>query len=1385
MAKSQDQLLAAAAATSVTTTPSPSALAASPATAQPVPGRRSFFNFRKQVSPTSPDTPRSQLSASSRPPPLPQTSPLDRYFAANPHLLQQQQQQQQQSSHILLLDSAPPAVHGAKERIFRRSRSQGDSYALSKVYSSAPADLNDLLTGGSYEDWLGKIEDFPPLSEPLQSPQAQVYEKCIKVHSFRGRSHMINISSYKDGRSIRDAIYRKFGLLPEEASDFAVCRLNEAGHLDINSDLSDAELLEVASSSQHRLKAFLFLKRLSDNNSAQQAELALRSAYDRGGAGLLTNVHPSTGMQLENSKPPPAHVSFKAGFPGVHVDAFDDSARRLSAASSQVSSWGSPGAFGDRPSSQVIAEHITEYFPDLKDKTDSESDDFGGPYGGIMSPSSSGTPPATLAGLLRDNLIRKHSHVHRRRSSVGPVRHSTRKRKAQLNDMGADLSSSSSSLESRGPFSAEPVDYVPKDWFARISHIGSGFFMTCDIQPDHEASNRRASLIPMRASRQTLDDSAADREVAVKSRLLYETDAQEVADLLERRRPPSEASGPSQPDDDGPEPPNDTDINDDIWSIIGGDSPESGSQTPASAQSRKSALLTLAYNGYVPRPPSSDRRPSPHLYSIAALGPSRRPSTRSALSAVSTTSELGTPTDDGAVAVFSPSGSFADVPHLRAPPRRAQQLAEDGMPVSRRSSAQLSSVSLSSGAGGDALALPLQPLSWIRGKMIGMGSYAKVFYGVNTRTNEVMAVKQVELLPVYKHRNEPDLARRRNKMVEALKMEVLLLRELDHENIVKYLDFEMVGLTVSLFLEYVDGGSVASMLARYGKFSEPVVRNIAIQVLTGLEYLHQHCIIHRDIKGANILVNSSGIAKISDFGISKKNEYNMAYNNNVRMSLQGSVYWMAPEVVKDKGYSAKIDIWSLGCVTLEMLTGVHPWSDFNEMQTMWNLGKDSAPPLPDSLSHSARIFLGRCFIVEPEHRPTAQDLLYMSAFADIAMEDIDLRAAMEEMERRRAEAAAASSSASSSDVSSSDSEDDEGTAKLGPAPFPPAVAAQEAVAKARKLGTTTASIATATGATASSSITAVAPSSSAGLVTPVSSSLPAAQFNVPQRSYYGELGPDGRYVWPPGDNKRVAVAAATSASTTAQKPKLASSPVVAPTPTSSQASASSPAETTLRSRGPSAPTPRATTTFAHQNLPPPAFGPAAAALDKPTSQQTVGSAPLVVAATARTPPATVDIVAATAAAPPTSALKPGHSRQLSSSSSVSSSSTSNSSPMAAAAAAASISAPSSSPTNIASSTFPATTTVPRAPSPSTSGTGAAVADNAAAASAIHQQQHQQQKQGHVRHASTGHHTHHHHPSQQHQQQQQQQQSSAADAILALFVTAPPPSPAWKLGRPMS
>jgi serine/threonine protein kinase len=110
-------------------------------------------------------------------------------------------------------------------------------------------------------------------------------------------------------------------------------------------------------------------------------------------------------------------------------------------------------------------------------------------------------------------------------------------------------------------------------------------------------------------------------------------------------------------------------------------------------------------------------------------------------------------------------------------------------------------------------------------------------------------------------------------------------------------------------LEYVSGGSIATCLKKFGKFEDPLTQSMLKQILCGLEYLHDMSVIHRDIKGANILIDSNGVAKISDFGISKRNEYREAYHRVTRMSMQGSIYWMAPEVAQGKGYSAKVDIW--------------------------------------------------------------------------------------------------------------------------------------------------------------------------------------------------------------------------------------------------------------------------------------------------------------------------------------------------------------------------------------------------------------------------------------------------------------------------------------------
>ncbi|KAL6940228.1 hypothetical protein ACO0QE_004124 [Hanseniaspora vineae] len=267
--------------------------------------------------------------------------------------------------------------------------------------------------------------------------------------------------------------------------------------------------------------------------------------------------------------------------------------------------------------------------------------------------------------------------------------------------------------------------------------------------------------------------------------------------------------------------------------------------------------------------------------------------------------------------------------------------------------------------------------AWLKGEMIGKGSFGCVFIGLNITTGEMMAIKQVEV-PKYNNNNEST-----NNVVEALKMEVSTLKDLDHPNIVQYLGFEEKNLVYSLFIEYVAGGSVGSLIRLFGRFDDEIIRFLTEQVLKGLSYLHEKGILHRDMKADNLLLDLDGVCKISDFGISKKSKN---IYSNADMTMRGTVFWMAPEMVDTKqGYSAKVDIWSLGCVVLEMFAGKRPWSNLEVVAAMFKIGKyKSAPPIPDDtlplISTGGKNFLNSCFEIDPEKRPTAETLLQSSAF---------------------------------------------------------------------------------------------------------------------------------------------------------------------------------------------------------------------------------------------------------------------------------------------------------------------------------------------------------------------------------------------------------------------
>ena len=155
---------------------------------------------------------------------------------------------------------------------------------------------------------------------------------------------------------------------------------------------------------------------------------------------------------------------------------------------------------------------------------------------------------------------------------------------------------------------------------------------------------------------------------------------------------------------------------------------------------------------------------------------------------------------------------------------------------------------------------------WFKGPLIGKGTYGRVYLGMNATTGDFLAVKQVEVNKSASHGDSELL----KEMIAALNQEIETMQHLDHVNIVQYLGCERKELSISIFLEYISGGSIGSCLKRHGKFDEDIVRSLTRQTLSGLEYLHREGILHRDLKADNILLDEWGTCKISDFGISKK-----------------------------------------------------------------------------------------------------------------------------------------------------------------------------------------------------------------------------------------------------------------------------------------------------------------------------------------------------------------------------------------------------------------------------------------------------------------------------------------------------------------------------------
>lgn len=268
--------------------------------------------------------------------------------------------------------------------------------------------------------------------------------------------------------------------------------------------------------------------------------------------------------------------------------------------------------------------------------------------------------------------------------------------------------------------------------------------------------------------------------------------------------------------------------------------------------------------------------------------------------------------------------------------------------------------------------LPLQDqpskiARWKRGAHIGAGTQGIVFKAQDCATGRLFVVKESRI----QYLGHALSAK------EALLRELEICKDLDHPNIVQCLGHDFHGSALQIFLEYIPGGSLRCMLEEFGALEEQLIPVAARGLLEGLEYLHTHspAIVHRDIKSANVLVSPNFCLKLSDFGCSKSAVGDLSKS----FTTIGSVLWMAPEVMVGKAHGRKADIWSLGCVFIEMATAELPWGSHNFDNALCAMRHISTskemPPIPETLSQAQRRLIEQCVQLDPVCRPWTSELL--------------------------------------------------------------------------------------------------------------------------------------------------------------------------------------------------------------------------------------------------------------------------------------------------------------------------------------------------------------------------------------------------------------------------
>eukprot|EP00759_Apiculatamorpha_spiralis_P008816 PhF_6_TR15672/c0_g1_i1/m.24367/K04409/PAK1; p21-activated kinase 1 len=239
------------------------------------------------------------------------------------------------------------------------------------------------------------------------------------------------------------------------------------------------------------------------------------------------------------------------------------------------------------------------------------------------------------------------------------------------------------------------------------------------------------------------------------------------------------------------------------------------------------------------------------------------------------------------------------------------------------------------------------------------GSQGEVFKARRIADGKEVAVKKITI------KNE-------RKDLPNLEREILTMHAANHENIVRLYSCHRTGMTVWIAMELMHGGKLTEMVdAKKGNFTDPQVAYIMKNILLGLQYLHEHQQMHRDIKSDNVLVDNLGNLKLGDFGFTA-----MCGEEDKRKTVVGTPYWMAPEVIRGEVYNYKADIWSVGILGLELVDGEPPLMDMSPMKALYVIVTQPAPRVK-STKHSKLCceFMAAMLVKDPMQRPDCTVLL--------------------------------------------------------------------------------------------------------------------------------------------------------------------------------------------------------------------------------------------------------------------------------------------------------------------------------------------------------------------------------------------------------------------------